>query len=121
MYPKNISELIISRRNEQNACTSTIDVEGTVEVHHLVLGASGGDGLLNLSPLSDEISERLKLDGRPASEFDGVSAELKRPLDDAAIGLFVAENVPQWELSDHGDLVILVVVVDLARHDQNSV
>ena len=58
-----------------------------------MLGASSGDGLLNLSPLSDEISRRLRLDGRPASEFDGVSVELDNPLDDAAIGLFVVENV----------------------------
>ena len=47
------------RRNEQNAHTSTIDVKGTVEVHHPVLGASGGNGLLDLGPLSDEISKRL--------------------------------------------------------------
>ena len=69
---------------------------------------------MDLGPLSDEISERLRLDGRPASEFDGVSAELDSPLDDAAVGLFVAENVPQRELGDHGDLVILEVMVELA-------
>ena len=94
MYPENVSELILGRRNEQNAHTSTANVKGAIEVHHPVLGASSGDGLLNLSPLSDEISERLRLDGRPTSEFDGVSAELNSPLDDMAVGLFVATNVP---------------------------
>ena len=79
-----------------------------------MLRASSGNGLLDLHPLSDEISERLRLDGRPASEFDGVSAELNSPLDDAAIGLFIAENVPQREFGDHGDLVILEVVEELA-------
>ena len=59
MYPENISEFILGRRNEQNAHTSTVDVEGAVEVHHPVLGVSIGDGLLDLGPLSDEISERL--------------------------------------------------------------
>ena len=59
VYPKNVSELILGRHNEQNARTSTVDVEGTVKVHHLVLGASSRDGLLDLSPLSDEVSERL--------------------------------------------------------------
>ena len=59
MYSENVSELILGRCNEQNTSTSTVDVEGTIKVHHLVLGASGGDGLLDLSPLSDEISERL--------------------------------------------------------------
>ena len=49
---------------------------------------------MDLGPLSDEISERLRLEGRPAFEFDEVSAELDSPLDDVAIGLFVAENVP---------------------------
>ena len=49
---------------------------------------------MDLGPLSDEISERLRLDGRPTSEFDGISVELDSPLDDAAVGLFVVENVP---------------------------
>ena len=60
-----------------------------------MLRGSGSDGLLDLSPLSDEVSERLRLDGRPASEFDGVSAELDSPLNDVAVGLFVAKNVPR--------------------------
>ena len=59
MYSENVSELILGRRNEQNASTSTIDVEGTVDVHLLVLRASSRDGLLDLSPLSDEVSQRL--------------------------------------------------------------
>ena len=59
MYSENVSELILGRRNEQNASTSTIDVEGAIEVHHPVLGASSGDGLLDLGPLGNEVSERL--------------------------------------------------------------
>ena len=94
MYSENISELILGRRDEQNAHNSTVDVESAIKVHHLVLEASSGDGLLDLRPLSDEISERLRLDGRPASEFNGVSVELDSPLEDAAIGLFVMEDVP---------------------------
>ena len=113
MYSENVSELILGRHNEQNAHTSIIDVEGTVKVHHPVLGASSGDGLLNLGPLNDEIDKRLRLDGRPASKFDGVSAELDSPLDDVAIGLFVAENVPQRELGDHDNLVVLKVMAEL--------
>jgi hypothetical protein len=73
MYLKNVSELILGWRDEQNARTSTVDVESAVKVHHQVLGASSGDGLLNLSPLSDKISKRLRLDGRPASKFNRVS------------------------------------------------
>ena len=59
VYAKNVSEFILCRCDEQNARTSTIDVKGAVEVHHPVLGASCGDGLLDLGPLSDEVSERL--------------------------------------------------------------
>ena len=59
VYPENITELILGRRNEQNDITSTVDVEGAVKVHHPVLGASSGDGLLDLGPLSDEVSQRL--------------------------------------------------------------
>ena len=59
-----------------------------------MLGTSGGDGLLDLGPLSDEISKRLRLDRRPASEFNGVSAKLDSPLDDTAVGLFIAEDIP---------------------------
>ena len=95
MYSENISELILGRCNEQNASTSTVEVEGAIEVHHPVLGASSGDGLLDLGPLSDEISQHLRLNSRPASEFNGVSAELDSPLDDTAIGLFVAEDAPR--------------------------
>ena len=59
MYSENVLELILGQRNEQNASTSTIDVEGAIEVHHPVLRASSSDGLLDLAPLSDEISECL--------------------------------------------------------------
>ena len=59
MYPENISELILGRHDEQNARASTVDVEGTVEVHHPVLRASSDNGLLDLGPLSDKITERL--------------------------------------------------------------
>ena len=56
MNSENVSELMLGRRNEQNASTNSIDVEGAVEVHHPVLEASCGDGLLDLGPLSDEVS-----------------------------------------------------------------
>ena len=59
VYPENISELILGRRNEQNARSNTVDVKGAIEVHHPMLRASGSDRLLDLCPLSDEISERL--------------------------------------------------------------
>ena len=59
-----------------------------------MLGASSGDGLLDLGPLSNEVSQRLRLNGRPTSKFYGISVELDYPLDDVAISLFVMEHVP---------------------------
>ena len=59
VYPEDIAELIFGQRNEQNAHASTIDVKGTIKVHHLVLGASGDNGFLDLGPLSDEINKHL--------------------------------------------------------------
>ena len=59
VYLENITELILGRRNEQNARNNTVDVKGTIKVHQPVLGASGGNGFLDLGPLSDEVSQRL--------------------------------------------------------------
>ena len=56
---ENVSELILARRNEQNASTSIVDVEGAIKVHHPVLEASSGDELLDLDPLSNEVSEHM--------------------------------------------------------------
>ena len=86
-----------------------------------MLEASSGNGLLDLGPLSDEISKRLRLDHRPASELNGASAELNNPLDDMVVSFFVIEDVPQRELGDHGNLVILEVVAELTRCNQDGV
>ena len=59
MNSENVMELVLSWSDEQNAGTNTIDVEGVVEVHDPVLRAGSGDGLLDLGPLSDEVSQRL--------------------------------------------------------------
>ena len=59
MYSENISKFIHGWRDEQNAHTSTVDVESAVEVHHPVLTASSGDGLLDLGPLDNKVSGRL--------------------------------------------------------------
>ena len=59
MNSEDVSELVLSPSNKQNAGTSTVDVEGAIKIHYPVLGASSGDGLLDLGPLSDEVSQRL--------------------------------------------------------------
>ena len=59
MNLEDVSKLVLSWSNKQNVGASTIDVEGTIEIHYPVLGESSRDGLLDLSPLSDEVSQRL--------------------------------------------------------------
>ena len=59
MNSEDVSKLVLSWSKKQNAYASTIDVEGAIEIHHLVLGASNGDGLLDLGPFSDEVNKRL--------------------------------------------------------------
>ena len=59
MNSEDVSKLVLSQSNKQNASASTIDVEGAIEIHYPVLGASSGDGLLDLGPLSDKVSQRL--------------------------------------------------------------
>ena len=59
MNLENVTELVLSWSDEQNANTSIVDVEGAIKIHYPVLGASSGDGLLDLSPLSNEVSECL--------------------------------------------------------------
>ena len=66
MNLEDVSELVLSQSNKQNVGANTIDLEDAVEIHYLVLEASSGEGLLDLSPLSDEVSQRLRLNGRPA-------------------------------------------------------
>ena len=51
---------------------------------------------LHIHPLSDEISERLRLDRLVWPKLDGVGAELGRPFNDAAAGFVVAEDVIEW-------------------------
>ena len=56
MNSEDVSEFVLGRSDEQNVDTSTIDVEGAVEIHYRVLRASSRDGLLVLGPFSDEVS-----------------------------------------------------------------
>jgi hypothetical protein len=70
-----------------------------------MLGVISRNRLLDLGPFSDEISQNLRFDSRSAPKLNGVRAELGCPLDDAAIGFFIAEGITKWEFRDNGDLV----------------
>jgi hypothetical protein len=70
-------------RDEEDTCACAFKVQGTVEVHLLVLRLLRRRWLLCLRPLGDEISEDLGLDGLPWAELEVEFAQLDRPLDDA--------------------------------------
>ena len=57
---KDIFELFIFRGDEEDSSTSSITVEGAVEVHDLVLGSGVGWRVLDLGPFSDEVGQRVR-------------------------------------------------------------
>jgi hypothetical protein len=54
-----ILQMIALGRDEEDACTCSLEVQGTVEVHFPMLRLLCWQGLLGLSPLRDEIGEDL--------------------------------------------------------------
>jgi hypothetical protein len=56
-------------RDEKNVCARTFEVQGTIEVHLLVLRLLHRQRLLGLRPFGDEIGEDLGLDGLPWAEL----------------------------------------------------
>lgn len=56
-----------------------------------------------------------------ASEFQHIWAEIQCPLNDAPVGILVAQDVPQRKLRNHFYGVGVKVIVQLARGDQDSI
>jgi hypothetical protein len=54
-------------RDEKDACACTFEVQGTIEVHLLVLWLLRRWRLLGLRPLGDEIGEDMGLSNSPSS------------------------------------------------------
>ena len=79
------------RGDEENSSASSVAVEGTVEVHDLVLRSGVGWRILDLGPLSDEVGQRLRLDGGSWRELYRECTEFHRPFDDSAIGVLVVQ------------------------------
>ena len=55
------------------------------------------------------------------SEVDGIGFELDRPFNNAAAGFLVAKDVIERVLSDYCYVVVIKVVVELLRCDQDGV
>ena len=79
------------------------------------------DRSLHIRPLSDEISECLRLDCVARPKIDGIGDELDRPFNDAAAGFLVVEDVIEWVLNDYRYVVGVKVVVELLGCDQDGV
>ena len=84
------------RGDEEDSSVSPISVEGTVEVHDPVLRSGVGWRILDLGPLSDEVGQRLRLDGGSWRELYRECTEFHRPFDDSAIGVLVVDDVAEW-------------------------
>ena len=63
------------RGDEEDSSAGSIAVEGAVEVHDPVLGSGVGWRVLDLGPLSNEVGQRLRLDGGPQRKFNRESVE----------------------------------------------
>ena len=79
------------------------------------------DRSLHIRPLSNEVSERLRLDRVARPKIDGIGPELDHPFDDVAAGFLIAENVTERVLHDYRYVVGVKVVVELLGCDQDGV
>jgi hypothetical protein len=101
--------------------SGTIDIEGSIEVHGLVLGMVIWNWSLHVYPFGDEVDKRLGFDHMTRHVLDGISAELDRPLDDAATGFLIVEDISERILRDHSYVEGIEVVVKLSRCYQDYV
>jgi hypothetical protein len=54
-------------------------------------------------------------------EVESKGPQFHYPLGDAPSGILIVENIYQWEISDHRDVVCVEVVVKLPGGDEYSV
>jgi hypothetical protein len=52
----------------------------------------------------------MRLDGCVASKFEQIWAKLQRPSNDAPVGVFIAQDIPQRKRSDHFDGVSIKIM-----------
>jgi hypothetical protein len=101
--------------------SGTIDIEGSIKVHSLVLGMVIWNWSLHVCPFSDEVDKRLGFDRMTGPVLDGISAELDHPLDDVAAGFLIVEDISKRILHDHSYVEGIKVVVKLSRCYQDCV
>jgi hypothetical protein len=72
-------------------------------------------------PLRDEVSEDLTLNGMAWLEVELESSELSCPLGDAARGVGIMEDGPQWVGGDHHNLVGVEVVAEFPGRNEYGI
>jgi hypothetical protein len=87
---QDVLQVIALGRDEEDACACPFEVQGTVELHLLVLRLLHRRRLLGLRPLEDKINEDLGLDVLPWAELEVEFTQLDRPLDDTPHGVTTA-------------------------------
>jgi hypothetical protein len=76
---------------------------------------------LVFSPLRHEIDLCLRLDGYPGLEVECKGSHLYGPLGDATGSIPIVEDIRQWEVRDHPDIVCIEIVAKLPGSDEYTV
>jgi hypothetical protein len=76
---------------------------------------------LIFSPLRHETDKCLRPDGRPGLEVEVESSQLHCPFGDAPGGVPIVEDIRQWEISDHRDVVCVEIMAKLPESDEYTV
>ena len=82
--------------DEKDSSACTVAVDGAIELHDPVLGSGVRWRILDLGPLSNEVGQRLRLDGGARRKFDRECAKFYLPFDDSAFGVLVVQDVAEW-------------------------
>src|SRR6266540_1607282 len=98
---ENILESLAGGGDEHDACPRAFNYERTIEVHGPILELLRDGWRMDFCPLGDEISECLRLDGRPWLEVKLEGSKLNRPLRNPSGGVAIVKNFTDREACDH--------------------
>jgi hypothetical protein len=63
----------------------------------------------------------LQLDGRLRPEIEGEGSQLHCPLGDVPGGIPIVEDIRQWKVGDHQDVVCVKIMVKLPGGDEYTI
>ena len=86
-------------RNEDQSRAGACLHQRSIEVHRLVLLVDDRRWHLDLSPLCNEISQHLRLDGHLGGIQNALTHQLECPLCDSSCGILVLDNLAEGRMS----------------------